>query len=82
MQSQVQPPLKAEFVCEGMWNMLCEVQVCAPRDLRQQRNVWEMLYRHDHTWKQVQVPLILHFINNYYYDDDEAPMLLLWVLGY
>lgn len=42
---------------QGMWHVLCEVQVCATRDFREQRSLWKMLHTDDHPWKQDQVPL-------------------------
>lgn len=58
MQIQMQFTLEAKSVYKGMWNMLSKVQMCATRYLWQQRDVWQMLHRNDHSRKQDQVPLI------------------------
>lgn len=56
MWCQVSVILEAESVQEGMWNLLCPLQLCSSGHLRQP---WclPLLRQHDHSWQQTQVSL-------------------------
>lgn len=59
MRGTVQCAFKAEPVQEGVRHVLREVQVRATWNFRQQGALWHVLYGHDHSWQQDQVPLSL-----------------------
>ncbi|KAH1248739.1 hypothetical protein GmHk_05G012275 [Glycine max] len=44
VQDKVQCPFKAKCVQQGLWHMLCEVQVCSTWNFRQQGALWDLLY--------------------------------------
>lgn len=58
VQGKMQLTLEAKRVHKSLRDMLCEVQLCSSWNLREQRDVWEMLYWHDDSWQQDQMPLI------------------------
>jgi hypothetical protein len=60
VRREVQIKLEAKRVHQSVWHVLCKVQVCSTGDLREQRNVWEVLHGYDHSWQQAQVPLGSH----------------------
>ena len=57
VQGEMQSSLKAEPVPQGMWDLLCQMQVRSTWDCRQQGAVRGLLYWHDHPWQQDQVPM-------------------------
>lgn len=52
VQGEVQFALKAKDLHESLRDMLYEVQVCSSGHLREQRDVWQVLHSHDHSWQQ------------------------------
>lgn len=57
VQAEMQSSLEAKRVQQGVWHVLCEVQVCATWDGREQGDVWGMLHWHDHPWEQDQMSI-------------------------
>lgn len=57
VQAEMQSSLEAKRVQQGVRHVLCEVQVCATRDRREQGDVWGVLHWHDHPWEQDQMSI-------------------------
>lgn len=55
----MQGALETQCVHQGVWNVLCEVQVRAAGDMGKQGTLREVLHGHDHSREQNQVPLVL-----------------------
>ncbi|QCD82217.1 hypothetical protein DEO72_LG2g2552 [Vigna unguiculata] len=52
VQSEMQFAVKAKDLCKSLRDMLFKVQLCSSGHLWEQRGVWKVLHRHDHSWKQ------------------------------
>jgi urease gamma subunit len=44
VQAEMQSSLEAKRVQQGVWHVLCEVQVCATWDSGEQGDVWGLLH--------------------------------------
>ncbi|GER27745.1 peroxisomal targeting signal 2 receptor [Striga asiatica] len=50
--------IETEFVQEGLWDLLCSLQLCATRNLRQSTPL-PVLLCHDYAWRKAQMSLKL-----------------------
>lgn len=59
VQAEMQSSLEAKRVQQGVWHLLCEVQVCATGNRWEQRDVWGVLHWNDHPWEQDQMSIAI-----------------------